>query len=515
MPAKTPDMVFPKNQTLMGGAYGALKLFETAPSGSTYRSYDPLGDPHFIVELIKPDIVSRDKKGQISPLPGKEKLWGFFSQAATKKIELLSRLNHPALQCIIQKFEEKGTHYVTFADEPQARALRSFSSANGFYDPSEITNIATTLIGLLDYIHAFGVYGFKIMPEAIALSDTDGMPQVLLRKYIDGSVEFELADATKAGDDCLVLAETLYGLLTGQDVPEPYFALRDQIDGYPDWLLRSIDQMLASSSDQGFANAAQWNAFLQQQNVAAQPLFSRIPKVWLWSGAAVFVAGIALGGLTMVGGSQSVDDGVSTVAQLDAQAADSNLSAPKPEISWRMDLPISVVQSPDGERLLMTLSDADAEFERRNPWFVSGDVLRAVDGVTVQNVADFPRLLSDSLETSENAIVALIVHDAVLPLEREVALIFDAVGVSQLGRVVMHQTSDLQGWKLQVAEISSGLNTSLNVGDEIMGFDSIAGFAEYLWGRQKSGETTATVRVKQRDGTMIDRTVSVAHFLND
>jgi hypothetical protein len=515
MPAKTPDMVFPKNQTLMGGEYAALKLFETAPSGATYRARDPLGDAHLILELVKPSIVFRDKKGRISALSGKEKLWEFFRDTTAKKIEKLSRLNHPALQCIIQKFEENGTQYVTFADELGAHASRSLSSANGFYDSSEITKVATALIGLLDYIHAFEIYGFKIVPKAIALSDADGMPQVLLRKYIDGTVEFELSDATQARDDCVVLAQTLYELLTGQDVPEPYVALRGRVDGYPDGLLQSVDQMLAGSSDQGFENAGQWNTFIRHQNAAEQPLLSRIPKVWLWSGAAVLIAGLAVGGLSMMGGSQSVNDEVSTATQLDVQAGGTELPAPKPEISWRMDLPIRVAQSPDGERLIMSLSDTDADFKQRNPWFVSGDVLRAVDGVAVQEVADFPRLVSDSLPKSKTAIVALTVHDAVLPLEREVALVFDTVGISVLGRVVIHQPSHPQGWKLEVAEIESGANASLNVGDEILGFDNIVNFAEYLWDQKKTGERTAPIRVKQFDGAIVDRTVSVALFLGD
>ena len=169
----------------------------------------------------------------------------------------------------------------------------------------------------------------------------------------------------------------------------------------------------------------------------------------------------------------------------------------------------------------MSLPTNNQMFKKQNPWFVEGQVLRAIDGEAVATDLDFEQQVSQALaHDHSNGIVTLTVHDAVLPLEREVALVIEANGVSQFGKVKMRQSFNTQGWALQVLEIAPDLNTALNVGDTVISVGAnvttigrLSSFQTYILKQRNAGENTLKINVEHSDGSVIEKTVLISSFV--
>jgi hypothetical protein len=523
------------DQSLMNGEYKEVQFVEDTPDANVYTALDPLEEPYLITEIFSKSVSTRGPNNTVIPTPQRDTAWANKLKEKTEMVEVFSRLRHPSLEYVVQKFSQNETLYVATQFDNTRTVDRQMADNAYFYQPSEIETVADTLIDLLNYLHAFGVYGVEILPETLLLSDQNASAKVLLRRYIDGTVDLTLGDETSGEDDCRALAATLYQLITRNTHSYPYVPLSGSDTNYSEPLLQGIDRNLSNEKNVGFVSGTEWKSFAQSQsvktalndNVAKQvrvltqrPVFTgslaaimslgvlgyifqdRLISIWFEQTAkpelqssvidkkTVEVTGISEDMLELF---RPLDD---LAIGGDEVQSTGNTSGNGVTLTLPLEAVVTKNSSGNGQLVLKTTSDAIA-FKKANPWFEDGVLLKAVNGRRVSGVVNLHALVLAELDRPDaQSIITLTVHDAVLPLERDVALVPEAKITEKFGPIMLEQIAMFPDWILVVSKIDAGFSSSLRVGDVLVNAGTsqntlarITDFSQRLLQLEREGKT--------------------------
>ena len=474
----------------MGGEYCISECLGSTKDACEYWALDPLEDKHRISELSL--------------------------QASSDNVmllERLSRLNHPCLSGIVQKFtQDDRLCFSTFA--LNARALdKLWASNQTHYQSHEVISIAQNLIDLLGYFHSFGIFGVKMAPNAIEIT-SQAQPYLLLRKFIDGSIPFDLRGEADALDDCQQLAITLHALITGKQSNKHWHSLVGRFDDYPASLLAGIDAVLQP-------NTAKPKSAIEWRLACASPApQSHLKKLWLVGGiTAVLIIGTGVYLLLASNSSTEPDAGASEQIVIPAP-----ILPPTPSVDWSFDLPFAIQDvSTDAEpaKFVMTQRSDIAALKKTNPWFVDGEILRAINGQNLDETATLHENISNALTQSTKPDITLTVHDAILPLERQVALSLVPKGRVRLGETTFEQRQVGSNWVLNVVETNDANSRLLpndrllNSGGNPLLVAGIFAFHQHIHSLKQNGQTTFNLTVLQANGGTRAITVPVSAFYVD
>lgn len=557
----TSKMALGREQTLMNGEYTDVQFVEETPDANVYTALDPLEEPYLITEVFSKSVSIRGPNNTVIPTPQQETVWARKLEEKTAMVEVFSRLRHPSLEYVVQKFSQNETLYVATQLDNTRTVDRQMADNAYYYQPSEIETVADTLIDLLNYLHAFGVYGVEILPETLLLSDQNASGKVLLRRYIDGTVDATLGDETSSEDDCRALAATLYQLITRKTHSYPYVPLAGSDTNYSEPLLQGIDRNLSNEKNVGFVTGTEWKSFAQSQsvksalndNVAKQVRVLTQRPIFTGALAAIMSLGVLgyifqdtltsswfeqtekpafktiVNDTTKTEKAEISEDMLDLFRPLDDPAPSKNESQSAGETSdsrVSLKLPLEAVLSKNSsgiDQLVLTTTTDAVAFKKVNPWFENGVLLKAINGRRVSGVINLRALVLAELETPDApSIITLTVHDAVLPLERDVALVPDATISEKFGPITVVQQAMFPDWILAVSKIEAGFSSSLRVGDVLVNAGTsqntlarISDLSQRLLQLEKDGQTEIGLSISRETDRFAFVTLPISLLLSE
>jgi len=481
---------------VLGEEYTVTNHVEVTKMAHVYRTTDAIDETFIVTELFDPSIVSRTRDGTITT-KGNE--WDKQLEKSISDAEQFSRLSHPALEGIMQQSAENGSLYVSSADKNANAATSALKADGSSYQPREVQKIAQTLIELQCYLHDFGVYGIKMVPSAILISDATAAPTLMLRKYIDGTVDYRQVDQTGADDDRVELAITLYQLITGAKPSLDYVALSGNHQKYEAKLLQSIDRCLSNAQNKRFNSSGQWLNFITRGTKSAKQSisFKHLPAA---QKATILASlGIIIGCLLLFAGNKFAQQ--RALAKSLAVEMTASQVSPDWDITFPFEIESSASDNGSSKSIMKRIRD-DAAFQSNNPWYSDGTILQAVDGQAPAPDFNFNQVILEQLQSADSSGILVPIASA----------------SAKFGAFTVIQSASPEGWILVLSKVRQA-DLNLFAGDQIVAIDgdkrpvkNIYALREYLNSRLDSADLQTTLSIKTQNNQSAPVVVPMRSF---
>lgn len=277
---------------LLHGQYIIDKFLNAGGFGVTYLARDSLDRVVVIKECFPSSMCCRTATAVRARSKNYQKEFETIVRLFGQEARRLSKMTHPNIVGIHQVFEDNETAYMAL-DFVEGKDLLDFiEDPYSTLDPLQIKDLLIKVLGAVDYIHKFDVLHRDISPDNIlvdaslnpvlidfgaAREEATRASRVLSALHVvkDGysPQEFYVAGSNQnASSDLYSLGATFYHVVTGEAPPnsqarvsaiaagrpDPYEPLFKRIQGYDDYLLRSIDKALQVFPKDRIQTADEW-----------------------------------------------------------------------------------------------------------------------------------------------------------------------------------------------------------------------------------------------------------------
>ena len=494
----------------LAGEYSQLSLARQTSEAFVYRARDGLGDTVTITETFPQTLCQREPDGTVSAKPQQQATWTSFLSDCRQRSSLWSRLVHPALCGIDQIHETNGTLYVVTRDADGQTLDRRLPDIPKILEPRQIQVASEGLIDLLAYLHAFGVLGLRIVPEALILEDQDAMIFLSLQRFLEGAVSLSKASESGEVEDGKTLARTLHRILRGKDPTLPYKPMAGDRADISAGFLTALDRVVSQDPLQSNFTAREWKA--RVENTIA-PARRRKLKRLVPIAAALLLGAVGLAGWY----------GISQRPHIAASSGTANHNAAVSDAGpWQLQLPLQIVRDETAQdRFMLKLTASLPEFTALNPWVRNGLVVTEINGAPVVEPVNLRALsMSTEASTDDVALTSLTIKDPHLPLQRNVAVVPYFWREKTYGAVRLREQVAIDGWQLTVTEISHGAKLPLEAGDllvreqvEDLPLRRFSDLDSLLRELDGTANASLTLMIRRKDGSRRDVGFAVERLL--
>lgn len=267
-----PELFLSSDSSLYQEEYSSIEPLGAKPNALIYAAKDRLGDS-FIVTEFAPEGLFERFNNEVSALSGNEIEFEESLKVFQGYSKLLSRLSHPNVEGVIQRFDENGTAYIVTEAGKMSTIADQIASGTFFFQPNEVEQAGHGLAKVGQYMRSFGLSGFTITPEAVTIDDETTQPSLLLRHFLDGTAAFKEDEDNQTALELYSFAETLYTMVSmRRPVPfeermqtlqetksDPLVPLTDRYEDFDQGFLLAIDQNLELETDKRFSGFEIWD----------------------------------------------------------------------------------------------------------------------------------------------------------------------------------------------------------------------------------------------------------------